>query len=234
MCKGLVSCLYLLRVSYLRAMTKQCNKKLLNLSRPKDLPIEIQEIIKDLIAYALKVYPNLSKGIIMAALFDLFISCQYYHGLANKGWTYCPQLPNLMFYTYTNVCPRCLGKHKFVFSKANKPESGQIGMATTEILCEMLVAYFGLMGKDVEIYKASEPIDVIIYDAKSELMIISEVKAAPLLTIPLSLPCDNITEEVDGQLISLDHTLCDNPFIRQSALSMFSQKQHLWKNMRFN
>jgi len=100
----------------------------------------------------------------LAALFDLFVSCQYYNGLANKGWTYCPQEPQMLLYAYTNICPRCLGHHEYVFTKANKPESGQIGMATTEILCEMLISYFRLKGRDIEIHKASEPIDVIIYE----------------------------------------------------------------------
>lgn len=197
------------------------SRELLKLSRPKDLPNEVQNIISQLIKLGLSIPCQQSTGIRLAALFDLFVSCQYYNGLANKGWTYCPRDEQKLFYTYTNTCPRCLGHHEFIFTKANKPESGQIGMATTEILCEMLVSYFNIKGRNIEIHKASEPIDVIIYEPSTQLMIISEVKAAPLFTIPLSLNCEKITEEVDGQLITIGHNLCDNPFLRQSQPSLF-------------
>ncbi len=94
-------------------------------------------------------------------------------------------------------------------------------MATTEILCEMLVSYFKLKGRDIEIHKASEPIDVIIYEPSTQLMIISEVKAAPLFTIPLSIPCEKLTEEIEGQLVDVEHNLCDNPFLRNSQPLLF-------------
>ena len=197
------------------------NKSILGLARPKDLPNDVQLIIRQLIDYVCAHNFKQSIGLRLAALFDLFVSCQYYNGLANKGWTYCPQTPQMLLYAYTNICPRCLGKHEYVFTKANKPESGQIGMATTEILCEMLVSYFKSKGRDIEIHKASEPIDVIIYESSTQLMVISEVKAAPLFTIPLSLPCEKLTEEIDGQLVAVEHNLCDNPFLRNSQPLLF-------------
>lgn len=197
------------------------NKDILGFARPKDLPDEVQRIIGQIIDSACTQTFKQPFGIRLAALFDLFVSCQYYNGLANKGWTYCPKAPQMLLYAYTNICPRCLGNHDYVFTKANKPESGQIGMATTEILCEMLVSYFRLKGRNIMIYKASEPIDVIIYEPASQLMIISEVKAAPLFTIPLSLPCEEITEEVEGQLINIDHNLCDNPFLHSFQPLLF-------------
>ena len=197
------------------------NKEILDLTRPKDLPLAVQGIIGELIEKTCGEKYNEPIGIRLAALFDLFVSCQYYNGLANKGWTYCPESPDMLLYAYTNICPRCLGKHKYIFTKANKPESGQIGMATTEIICEMLVAYFKLKGKKIEILKASEPIDVIVYEPATQLMILSEVKAAPLFTIPLSLQCEKITEEIDGRLVEVEHNLCDNPFLHQSQPSLF-------------
>ena len=202
-------------------MPKIDNKEILESSRPKVLPIEVQNIIAQLIELALSIHCEQSIGMRLAALFDLFVSCQYYNGLANKGWTYCPRDRQKLLYAYTNICPRCLGYNDYIFTKSNKPESGQIGMATTEILCEMLVAYFGLRGRNIEIFKASEPIDVIIYEPSSQFMIISEVKATPLFTIPLCLDCEKITEEVDGELITIGHNLCDNPFLHQSQPSLF-------------
>ena len=197
------------------------NKSILGLARPKDLPNDVQLIIRQIIDYACANNFKQSIGLRLAALFDLFVSCQYYNGLANKGWTYCPHSPQMLLYAYTNICPRCLGTHDYVFTKANKPESGQIGMATTEILCEMLISYFNFKGREIEIHKASEPIDVIIYEPSTQLMIISEVKAAPLFTIPLSIPCERLTEEVDGQLVDVEHNLCDNPFLHSSQPLLF-------------
>ena len=197
------------------------NKALLGTIRPNNLPEEVRDIISQIIGVACSKMFTQALGIRLAALFDLFVSAQYYNGLANKGWTYCPQEPQMLLYSYTNICPRCLGRHEYVFTKSNKPESGQIGLATAEILCEMLVSYFRLKGRCIEIYKASEPIDVIVYEPSTELMIISEVKAAPLFTIPLSLPCEKITEEINGELVVAEHSMSDNPFLRQSQPLLF-------------
>lgn len=165
-------------------------------------------------------YPQ-PKGILLAALFDLFVSAQYYEKIANRGWTYCPTSKPRLLYPYTNVCPRCLSRHKPIFAKANKPESGQIGMMTTDILCEMLVAYFKISNVSIEVYKASEPIDVILYEPTSELLMISEVKAAPLITLPLSVQCERLTEEADGVLVNVGHGPCENPFLHNSELSLY-------------
>lgn len=197
------------------------NKALLGTIRPNNLPEEVRDIISQIIGVACSKMFTQALGIRLAALFDLFVSAQYYNGLANKGWTYCPHEPQMLLYSYTNICPRCLGRHEYVFTKSNKPESGQIGLATAEILCEMLVSYFRLKGRCIEIHKASEPIDVIVYEPSTELMIISEVKAAPLFTIPLSLPCEKITEEINGELVVAEHSMSDNPFLRQSQPLLF-------------
>lgn len=197
------------------------NKALLGTIRPNNLPEEVRDIISQIIGVACSKMFTQALGIRLAALFDLFVSAQYYNGLANKGWTYCPHEPQMLLYSYTNICPRCLGRHEYVFTKSNKPESGQIGLATAEILCEMLVSYFRLKGRCLEIHKASEPIDVIVYEPSTELMIISEVKAAPLFTIPLSLPCEKITEEINGELVVAEHSMSDNPFLRQSQPLLF-------------
>lgn len=209
------------------------NSELLGLQRTKGISSFVQNIIGNVVYQTLEKYPN-NKGEKLAALFDLFVSCEYYGTLANKGWTYCPHSPNMLLYTYTNACPRCLSKGEFVFTKANKPGSGQIGMITTEILCEMLIASFKQNGRNVEIYKASEPVDVIIYEPSKKLMIVAEVKAAPLLTIPVGCECEPITEEVDGILINSDHCLSDNPFVHNTNLFLFFPKTTLYSEKKYN
>lgn len=140
----------------------------------------------------------------------------------------------MLLYAYTNACPRCLGNGEFVFTKANKPESGQIGMITTEILCEMLVAVSKHNGRNVEIYKASEPVDVLIYEPSRKLMVVAEVKAAPLLTVPIGCACEQITEELDGILITSNHCLSDNPFVHNTDLFLFFPKTLLHSEKKYN
>lgn len=203
----------------------KANIELLDLKRPKNISKHVQSIIDTIVSMTLS--PNLDEsasGRKLAALFDLFVSCEYYGSLANKGWTYCPSTPDMLFYPYTNACPRCLGHDSFVFTRANKPESGQIGMITTEILCEMLIATFKHKGRRVQIYKASEPVDVLVYEPKTKLMVVAEIKAAPLFSIPLGCLCEKITEEVDGVLIPSSHSITDNPFVHNSELFLFFPK----------
>lgn len=209
------------------------NKSLLRTTRPIGLPNEVQDTIRQLVAMACQNVGSASNGFRLAALFDLLVSCQYYNSIANKGWTYCPHSPQKLIYTYTNVCPRCLGNHEFVFTKANKPESGQIGAATSEILCAMLVAYFGMCNRNIEIYRAIEPIDVIIHATDIGMMIIAEVKASPLFTIPLSIACDELKENINGELVEVGHNLCDNPFIRKSQPSLFFPTTDSFKEATF-
>lgn len=199
------------------------NIELLDLKRPKNISTFVQNVIDTIVTMTINRYVS-SLGCKLAALFDLFVSCEYYGSIANKGWTYCPSTPNMLLYAYTNACPRCLGHDTFVYSKANKPESGQIGMITTEILCEMLIATFKYKGHNVQIYKASEPVDVLVYEPKTNLMVVAEVKAAPLFTVPLGCICEKITEEIDGVLVDSSHSITDNPFVRTSELFLFFPK----------
>lgn len=208
------------------------NIELLDLKRPKNISKFVQNVIETVVSMTLSRYASAS-GRKLAALFDMFVSCEYYGSLANKGWTYCPSTPDMLLYAYTNTCPRCLGHDSFVFTKGNKPESGKIGMITTEILCEMLVATFKHKGHSVQIYKASEPVDVLVYEPETELMVLAEVKAAPLFTIPLGCLCEQITEEVDGVLINSAHSVIDNPFVRNSGLFLFFPKSHKHAETKF-
>lgn len=205
-------------------MTKKDNKVLLEYARKREMDERSRRIIADFVKIACDSGTKDKADLRLAAIFDLLVSCQYYANLANKGWTYCGEGVPIMFYPYTNVCPRCIGNGNFVFSKANKPESGKIGQTTTGILCEMFLTLFKLKGRNVEVYKAAEPIDIIFYEPSTGIMVISEVKSAPLITIPLSVSCEEITEEIEGRLKQVSHCASDNPFIRSSRLSLFFPK----------
>lgn len=206
---------------------------ILRLARANNISDDIKSIIRNLvqITYAMSSPKNF--GIRLAALFDLCVSCRYYANVANKGWTYCNSGIPRMVYAYTNICPICLSKSQFVYTKANKPESGQIGMITTEILCQLYAEALRCKGHNVTIQMSSEPIDVIIYEDTTQTMIIGEVKAAPLLSIPICVECDSLTEEIDGVLNASQHSLCDNPFIKKSTINLYFPSTKTQKERQF-
>lgn len=201
-------------------MTKDFTS-ILKLARTNNLSVDVKKTIGDLVRLTSNISTPDNFHIRLAALFDLCVSCRYYANIANKGWTYCNRKTPHMVYSYTNICPICLSERQFVFTKANKPESGQIGMITTEILCQLYAEALKCQGHNVDIYMSSEPIDVIIYEEATQLLIIGEVKAAPLLTIPLCVECDSLTEEIDGVLSISKHSMSDNPFIKKSNLNLY-------------
>ena len=59
-----------------------------------------------------------------ASAFDILVAAAYYGSVAHTGWIYCPDsaLDPVIFYPYTNVCPSCAIRNKFIFHKANKPQ----------------------------------------------------------------------------------------------------------------
>ena len=117
-------------------------------------PYEIL-IIQKVIDLAMKDVGEGGIGLRLAAAFDLLASFEYYNSVANKGWIYCSDNNQMIFYPYTNICPRCIGNGKFVYAKCNKLESGQIGLLMLELLCQILDYIFNKKGLNVHVYKAS-------------------------------------------------------------------------------
>ena len=197
-------------------------EEILRLKRQRQLDSRITNIINKAINIALENSLPAMRGLRLAAIFDLLASIEYYNSATNRGWIYCPEEPPLLLYPYTNICPRCLGKHVFKFAKANKPESGKIGTVTSEILCYMLEALFRKFNRNVEVFKASEPIDAVIYDRDANKIIVAEVKSAPMMTLPLAVYSDRITESIDGELVYItDHSVADNPMFRRSQFYIY-------------
>ena len=60
-----------------------------------------------------------SRRILLAAAFDLVVAAEYYTRVAHVGWVYCPDPTDgpAIFYPYTNVCPRCALRGRFVYHK---------------------------------------------------------------------------------------------------------------------
>jgi hypothetical protein len=147
------------------------------------------------------------RRIALAAGFDLLMSAEYYSSVGHTGWMYCPQpydVP-LLFYPYTNTCPRCIFSHKFEFHKANKPKSGSIGSISSLLLLLYFQRLLHKAGRDVEIRKGREPVDAIVIDWATHIptLLFAEIKAAPLVTLPLAIPSQiMISEELDAEIIT--------------------------------
>jgi len=157
----------------------------------------------------------------LAAAFDLYVAIEYYRRVAHRGWLYCPVGEPLLIYPFTNVCPRCVLSGQFHYHPANKPESGAIGTITRRLLCVFLKQLFQRQGSKLQVLSAPEPVDMILIDEQEKTVLLAEVKAAPLATLPLVVPCEPMTEiSPEGETVALPHTVTDNPVLSGSEISL--------------
>lgn len=164
------------------------------------------------------------KSINLAAAFDLLVSADYYRSVAHANWVYCPSDNTpLLLYPFTNACPRCLLNDKFHFHQANKPKSGAIGSATSRLLALYLQHLFQHNGRSIQVYKGKEPVDLILTDTTTtpHTILFAEIKAAPLVTLPLAVPTQELTIEVDEEVQTTPHRISDNINLLNSPLNLF-------------
>ncbi len=202
----------------------------INLEKLKPLEVHPHELqlAKTLVNKALENAELTSTpvGISLAAAFDLMVAAEYYTKIANKGWLYCPinDYP-LLIYPYTNTCPRCVLQGNFHYHKANKPPSGTIGKTTSKLLYVFLRQLFEINSRNLKIYFGVEPVDVIIHDETENTLLLAEVKAAPLTTLPLAVAVEAQTEiGEEGEPISCLHSSSDNSFINSSNIHLVLPK----------
>jgi hypothetical protein len=177
-----------------------------------------------------------SLGNVLAAAFDLFIATQYYRSVAHTGWYYCPKDAPMLFYPFTNVCPRCMLAGEFHFEEANKPESGAIGQATSRLLSVFLNQLFERTGRKLTIYRGSEPVDMLIYDERENVVLLVEIKAAPLTTLALAVASDEmLVLSEEGILTPITtHSSSNNPSLSATELLLFTPtKQGNDRSYRF-
>jgi len=198
-------------------------KKSLQLNRLITFASHEEELVKVLIEQAIRCAKESGQsiGVSIAAAFDFLISIEYYTKITNNGWLYCPfdEKP-LLVYPFTNACPRCVLQNRFHYHKSNKPESGAIGAATSRLLCGFFKVLFSHYEKRIKIYRGYEPVDVIFYDAQNTTALLAEVKATPLLTLPLAVTSEqqNITQS-DGGIIVRPHSDAENSAISSSVFN---------------
>lgn len=190
-------------------------------SAPISLKSERAALAKKLIGEAYRI-PNEEIGLSLGAAFDLLVSAEYYGRVTNRGWIYCPNKHTpLLFFPYTNVCPRCNIDGKFVYHKSNKPSSGSIGAIAVDLLGLMFKILFEKHGRKIEIYKASEPADLIFYDKNNQVVLFAEVKSSPLVTLPLVAVTERQTEESEGREVKSGHLTLNNTSLSSGKLSIF-------------
>lgn len=158
-------------------------------------------------------------GLALAAAFDILVSAEYYKNLTNRGWCYCPAHQSLIF-PYTNTCPACILSGQFYYHRSNKPESGKIGTATSRLLCVFLDRLFAKTSKKFNIYKGNEPVDILIHDELEKILLLAEVKAAPLMTLPLLVLSEKITDLVNGEITEIPHSAVDNSSLTSSNICL--------------
>lgn len=175
-----------------------------------DLPLELpqtyqHQLITAAIEAAYSNGPYPTRRTRLAAAFDLVISAEYYRHVSHAGWLYCPETPDgpKLFYPYTNVCPGCVLRGQFAFHEANKPSSGRIGYITSHILSLYLRHLLRRKRQGIRVLKGREPVDLVLIDDSTvpKTVLFAEIKAAPLVTLPLAVASQELTvEAADGSL----------------------------------
>ena len=165
------------------------------------------ELAKKLVdaCYDLAQKQTTKLGVALAGAFDLFVSAKYYSELANTGWIYCPGDEPRVFYPYVNACPRDAIGDRFYYHPANKLGSGMIGKHTAESLQLFYHMIFSRRGMDIKIFNAKEPMDAIMIDENTMNVLLLEIKASPLLTLPLSRKFERVVGEGQDGITEMDH-----------------------------
>ncbi len=202
-------------------------------------PIE-QETISALIDSVYTIFNHSTeRKLALAAAFDLIVSAEYYRNVGHANWVYCPaESPPLLIYPYTNVCPRCALSDAFFFHKANKPKSGVIGSKTSRLLASFLQTLFLRNGRSVNVLKGVEPVDIVLIEEQQHItsVMFAEIKAAPLIPIPLACESQLLTADQDGMIVPTGHRISDHTTLYGSNLSLFlpsNQSDDVWQLIPF-
>lgn len=147
----------------------------------------------------------------IAAIFDLLVAARYYE-MQDRQWYYCDHLKGFI-QPYTNACSHCLMNGQFVYIKGNKPGSSGIGGVTAPVLALLWNQIFVRRKLNLFLRRGKEPVDVIVDDSAKKIILVAEIKAAPLMTLPLVLlaPHQNKTA----------HELLDEKLLPVSDINLF-------------
>lgn len=194
-------------------------------ARPFDGTPDEDVLIAKLVQIA-DTYSGSDRPPALAAAFDLLIAAQYYGAVAHMGWLYCALPEPVLFYPYTNTCPRCIQDGKFVFHRANKPRSGAIGSAASRLLGRWIEALLAHNGRPVEVLRGREPVDAIFVDHTTTptTVFFAEIKASPLMTPPLVVPTQVMIGE-SGTGLTSEHHETDLTSLYDTEMFLFLSDQ---------
>ncbi|PSF37068.1 hypothetical protein C7H19_11540 [Aphanothece hegewaldii CCALA 016] len=219
--------------------------KAIGRAKPIELTEYEKELANLLVELAYKNSESNSSplGYSLAAAFDLFVAAGYYKNITPKekkkktseekkktseekkmseGWLYCsnPNASPLLIYPYTNTCPLCVLNGEFHFHPAKKPESGTIGSITQNSLGVFLTCLFERNNQRLEVRCGHryDPMDIIIEDKQNNnIVLMGEVKAAPLTTLALAVQCDaQLGQNAEGKVVNHKPQSLENSFLAQS------------------
>lgn len=167
-------------------------------------------------------------GKLLAASFDLVVCADYYSVVLHKGWFFCPDPnPNLYFH-FTNCCPRHALDNIFHFHQSSKPESGSIGKSTSRLLRNFYNVLLNRKGFSEVVIKGSEPVDVIVVNYSTKNILFGEIKASPLVTLPLVIGAEQISVDHEA------HLTMTEIFNREIGLFVPQKTEDGWKEKIFN
>lgn len=190
-----------------------------------------QRLIQKLVSKARDISNNqYSLGNTLAAFYDLAISSVYYTNITNSGWIYCNADSPRLLLPFVNCCPIHALRGHFVFHKSSKPTSAKIGQATTRILLLFYKELFDIFNLSVDILKATEPADAIFIDKHNKFVFFGEIKSSPLLTLALSMDCEEMTTfNKAGEIVPIRHKATDNTHIVNNNISIIVPVQNASK-----
>lgn len=165
-------------------------------------------------------------GLVLAAIFDLISNIEYCsrkkRRVVNGRWIYCNR-PDYahdeceyrrVYYSFLKQCPYCCldrGLERRLENAQHKPGSHHIGEITTTItamLLRLIVAACSPSMRIATIADQSHDVDIIGYC--EDLLVLLEVKASPMVTFPLVIERDAITDEIEGETREKEqHSLVD-------------------------
>jgi hypothetical protein len=180
-------------------------------------PLE-QQLIIEVINACYKIHEqnrSIRIGRLLASAFDLVVTADYYMGVGHRGWFYCPSPTPKLYYHFTNCCPRHALENIFYFHASSKPESGNIGKSTSRLLRNFLSELLKNQGRQEIILKGAEPVDVIIVNKATHHIFFGEIKASPLLTLPLIMDSEELTDDKNNKVTEHDGNITINSIYKR-------------------
>ncbi len=149
--------------------------------------------------------PAAPHGTILAALFDLAVTALYLERVPTTGWYYCDEGNDTrLVYPFVNACPACTLDGRFRHLRSGKPESANIGKATSTILAAFLdVQARAVKGPEYQVRTLSDNGLVDAYLIGPKIIGLFEIKSAPLVAFPLEMATSALTTLDDelGELV---------------------------------